>query len=241
MTQLGFLGHDAAHRQIFRSGPWNLWAARVLAMAAGLSHEWWKGKHNTHHSAPNQEGRDPDIAPGAFAFTRAAVEGRRTALTRWLARHQGWYFFPLLTLEGLNLHAASVRPLVARRGHPHPADRGRAGRAAADGVRRGGAARACRPARPSRSSPSSRRSSGCAWAGRSRPTTSACRSSPSAPGSTSSAVRCSCPATSAAGSGSTSSWAASTTRSSTTCSRACRARTCGWPGRSCGPTATPTR
>ena len=114
MTQLGFLGHDAAHRQIFRSGPWNLWAARVLAMAAGLSHEWWRNKHNTHHAAPNQEGRDPDIAPGALAFTRAAVEGRRTAVTRWLARHQGWYFFPLLTLEGLNLHVASMRPLVVR-------------------------------------------------------------------------------------------------------------------------------
>lgn len=114
MTQLGFLGHDAAHRQVFRSARWNLWTARVLAWTAGLSHEWWRGKHNTHHSAPNQQGRDPDIAPGVLAFTREAVDGRRTRLTRWLARHQGWFFFPLLTLEGLNLHVASVRPLVER-------------------------------------------------------------------------------------------------------------------------------
>lgn len=114
MTQLGFLGHDAAHRQVFRSAAWNLWTARILAWAAGLSHVWWKGKHNTHHSAPNQEGRDPDIAPGFVAFTPAAVEGRRSAVTRWLACHQGWFFFPLLTLEGLNLHVASVRPFLAR-------------------------------------------------------------------------------------------------------------------------------
>lgn len=114
MTQLGFLGHDAAHRQVFRSARWNLWTARVLAGTAGLSHEWWRRKHNAHHSAPNQVGRDPDIAPGVLALTPGAVEGRRHPLTRWFARHQGWFFFPLLTLEGLNLHAASVRPLVVR-------------------------------------------------------------------------------------------------------------------------------
>lgn len=27
MAQLGFLGHDAAHRQIFKSGRWNDWAS----------------------------------------------------------------------------------------------------------------------------------------------------------------------------------------------------------------------
>ncbi|HWM73955.1 MAG TPA: acyl-CoA desaturase [Nocardioides sp.] len=114
MTQFGFLGHDAAHRQMFRSAKWNTWASRALAGLAGLSHAWWRGKHNAHHAAPNQESRDPDIAPGFVAFTPDAVEQRRTALTRWLARHQGWFFFPLLTLEGLNLHMSSVQPAFAR-------------------------------------------------------------------------------------------------------------------------------
>jgi fatty acid desaturase len=114
MTQLGFLGHDAAHRQVFRSAAWNTWAARVLAGLAGLSHTWWRAKHNAHHAAPNQESRDPDIAPGFVAFTPDAVEQRRSALTRWLGRHQGWFFFPLLTLEGLNLHVSSVRPALAK-------------------------------------------------------------------------------------------------------------------------------
>ncbi|HET9422103.1 MAG TPA: acyl-CoA desaturase [Nocardioides sp.] len=114
MTQLGFLGHDAAHRQMFRSAGWNTWASRVLAGLAGLSHVWWRAKHNAHHAAPNQEGRDPDIAPGFVAFTPDAVEVRRSALTQWLARHQGWFFFPLLTLEGLNLHVSSVQPAFAK-------------------------------------------------------------------------------------------------------------------------------
>jgi fatty acid desaturase len=109
VTQFGFLGHDAAHRQIFRSARWNAWTARVLAGAgAGLSYTWWRAKHNKHHRAPNQEGIDPDIAPGAIAFTPAALADR-TGLSGWLARRQGWLFFPLLTLEGLNLHVQSVK------------------------------------------------------------------------------------------------------------------------------------
>ena len=31
VTQFGFLGHDAAHRQIFRSPAWNEWTSRVIA------------------------------------------------------------------------------------------------------------------------------------------------------------------------------------------------------------------
>lgn len=114
VTQFGFLGHDAAHRQIFRSTTANQWAARVFAGAfAGLSLAWWRTKHNQHHRAPNQEGQDPDIAPGTIAFTPAIV-AERTGFAGWLARHQGWLFFPLLTLEGLNLHVASIRSLLDR-------------------------------------------------------------------------------------------------------------------------------
>src|SRR5690348_14445938 len=62
VTQFGFLGHDAAHRQIFTSSAWNSWTARILAGAfAGLSFAWWRTKHNRHHKGPNHEGFDPDI------------------------------------------------------------------------------------------------------------------------------------------------------------------------------------
>ncbi len=110
VTQFGFLGHDAAHRQIFASPTWNAWAARVFAgMFAGLSYGWWKAKHAKHHQAPNAEGIDPDIGPGAIAFTPEIAAAREHGLSGWFIRHQGWLFFPLLTLEGLNLHAASIR------------------------------------------------------------------------------------------------------------------------------------
>ena len=114
LAQFGFLGHDAAHRQIFASNCWNEWTARVISgVFTGLSYRWWVTKHNRHHLNPNKEGADPDLAPGAFAFTPSAVQARR-GLTRWLARWQGYYFFPLLLLEGLALHVASIQTVMGR-------------------------------------------------------------------------------------------------------------------------------
>lgn len=117
-TQLGYLGHDLAHRQVFSSQGWNVWVARVISgLFAGLSYTWWMGKHNAHHRSPNQEGADPDIDPGVLAFTPASA-ATRTGVAGWFARRQGWAFFPLLTLEGVALHVQSVRSLVQdRRDH----------------------------------------------------------------------------------------------------------------------------
>jgi fatty acid desaturase len=39
---------------------------------------------------------------------------KRTGLKRWLTDHQGWLFFPLLLLEGLNLHASGVKTIFGR-------------------------------------------------------------------------------------------------------------------------------
>jgi len=113
-AQFGFLGHDAAHRQVFRSARWNEWSARVVSGAlTGLSYGWWIHKHNRHHSGPNQVDRDPDIAPGVFALTPDIARGRRGAAAAF-TRRQGWWFFLLLPLEGLNLHVQSARTLLGR-------------------------------------------------------------------------------------------------------------------------------
>jgi fatty acid desaturase len=119
VAQFGFLGHDAAHRQIFASARWNEWSARLMSgVFAGLSYGWWTHKHNRHHGAPNQEGKDPDIAPGVLAFT-PAVALSRSGLAGWFTRHQGYFFFPLLLLEGVNLHVAGLRALASGRHLKH--------------------------------------------------------------------------------------------------------------------------
>ncbi|MDX6321300.1 MAG: hypothetical protein QOF52_1158 [Propionibacteriaceae bacterium] len=112
LSQLGFLGHEAAHRQIFKSHRWNDWTARVLStLLVGLSYGWWMNKHSRHHANPNKVLKDPDINNKAIAFTVEAAEAR-TGLGAKLATRQGWFFLPLLLLEGLSLHVSSVRYLL---------------------------------------------------------------------------------------------------------------------------------
>lgn len=54
MAQLGFLSHEAAHREVFASRAWNEWTSRIIAgLFMGLSFSWWMAKHNTHHAYPN--------------------------------------------------------------------------------------------------------------------------------------------------------------------------------------------
>jgi fatty acid desaturase len=119
LAQFGFLGHDAAHRQIFASHHWNEWTARVVSgLFIGMSYRWWMSKHNRHHLNPNKEGADPDLDPGAFAFTPSAVQSRR-GLGRRLARWQGYFFFPLLLLEGLALHVTSIQTIMRREPMKH--------------------------------------------------------------------------------------------------------------------------
>jgi fatty acid desaturase len=111
-AQFGFLGHDAAHRQVFISPRWNEWAARIISgVFTGLSYGWWIHKHNRHHSGPNQVGRDPDIAPGVLAFTPDVARGR-TGPAAAFVRRQGWWFLLLLPLEGVNLHVQSLRTVL---------------------------------------------------------------------------------------------------------------------------------
>jgi fatty acid desaturase len=115
VTQVAFLGHDAAHRQIFASGRWNDWASLVLAnLLVGISYGWWQSKHTRHHANPNKDGYDPDIDLSALAMTPAMATRHRSRLMRWVVAHQGWYFFPLLLLEGLSLHVEGIKRVTRR-------------------------------------------------------------------------------------------------------------------------------
>jgi fatty acid desaturase len=112
-TQIAFVGHDAGHRQIAGSRRANdLLGLLHGNLLVGLSYGWWVYKHNRHHANPNHEGRDPDIESGAIAFTTADALARREGPARALARLQAYLFFPMLLLEGINLHVASVRALL---------------------------------------------------------------------------------------------------------------------------------
>lgn len=123
-TQGAFLGHDAGHLQIFRSGRRNEWAARIIAnLVVGLSHGWWARKHNKHHGNPNVIGKDGDIATGALVFVPGEEVGR-TGFMGWVTRHQGYLFFPMLMLFGPVLHANAVQTLATTPAIKHRAAEG---------------------------------------------------------------------------------------------------------------------
>lgn len=114
LTQVAFLAHEAAHRQILATGPGNDRLARILAAGVvGISYSWWDSKHSRHHANPNRVGRDPDIEVDTISFQPSDAAASR-GLHRWITQRQGWLFFPLLTLEGINLHFQGVRHLVQR-------------------------------------------------------------------------------------------------------------------------------
>jgi fatty acid desaturase len=112
--QIALLAHDVAHRQVFRTRQAAAVTGRLLGnLGLGMSYGWWQDKHTRHHANPNHEGRDPDVEPGALAFTAEQSTGSR-GVARFVQRHQRILFFPILTLAGLDLRRGSVQGLLAR-------------------------------------------------------------------------------------------------------------------------------
>jgi fatty acid desaturase len=113
-TQVGFLGHDAGHRQICASRRVSYLLGILLAnLGIGLSYGWWVAKHNRHHANPNTEGADPDIMMRALAMT-AGQAGSSRGLSKIVYRCQAFLFFPMLLGEAFSIHAASIRALSSR-------------------------------------------------------------------------------------------------------------------------------
>ena len=116
-TQLGFVGHDAGHQEVFRSRRAN----RLLGFAVGnvligMSFGWWVPKHSAHHAHPNEIGRDPDVGDGpptrALAdATNATGSGFARAMERWRAP----LFFPLMIMRSTGIYVLSVQRLIRER------------------------------------------------------------------------------------------------------------------------------
>ncbi|MEU3270364.1 acyl-CoA desaturase [Saccharomonospora sp. NPDC006951] len=109
--QIALLAHDVAHRQVFRTRrPSEVTGLVVGNLAIGLSYGWWMDKHTRHHANPNHEELDPDVAPDILVWSKTQAKAS-SGLPSLIGRRQAVLFFPLLTLEGLNLHVSSFRAL----------------------------------------------------------------------------------------------------------------------------------
>ena len=110
-VQLSFLGHDAGHRQIFRSRINNDRLGLVISAVVGINRTWWVQKHNLHHANPNDLDDDPDVNLPLIAFSESQLVQRGSAL-RALARHQASLFYPMTCFEGLILKISGIPHVV---------------------------------------------------------------------------------------------------------------------------------
>ena len=121
-TQVGFLGHEAGHRQICSSRRLSYILGILLGnLGIGLSFGWWVAKHNRHHANPNTEGADPDIMMRALAMTAGQARLSR-GVSRVIYRCQAFLFFPMLLGEAFSVHVASIRTLSSRARQHRPAE-----------------------------------------------------------------------------------------------------------------------
>lgn len=112
-TQLGFVGHDAGHHEVFRSRRANRYLGLAVGnVLIGMSFGWWVPKHSAHHAHPNEMGRDPDIGD-AGATPLVADAGSRSS--RLWARWQAPLFFPLMVLRSTGIHVLGVQRLIRER------------------------------------------------------------------------------------------------------------------------------
>ncbi len=111
-THLAYFLHDAGHRQILGRPSQNDVIMLVIGFLVGVSRSWWFETHNDHHSNPNDVDLDPNMALPILAFSEQQARERQ-GLLRKVTRFQAYYFFPILTLEGLGVRAASIRFLLS--------------------------------------------------------------------------------------------------------------------------------
>src|SRR2546421_6366161 len=90
-AQMGFLGHDLGHQQVFRTS-WNTEMSSFVVgnLLLGQSWSWWVDKHNQHHGHPNQPDSDPDIAIPLLAFTEEEARSKRGFL-RFMVKYQAYF------------------------------------------------------------------------------------------------------------------------------------------------------
>ena len=112
--QIGYLGHDAGHRGVFRSIRGNEITGLSASFLIGLSRTWWITQHNQHHSTPNDLELDPHTTLPFLAFSQESARSK-SRFMRFVVGYQAFYFVPLLLVEGLGIRLASIQFMLTRR------------------------------------------------------------------------------------------------------------------------------
>ena len=113
-VQVGYIGHDAGHQQIFRRSWKNDLIGLINGFSLGSSYSWWVDTHNKHHGKPNQISYDPAIEYSLLAFTEEEA-AQKKGLFRLIVRRQALLFVPLLMLYPISMRIDSFRYILKSR------------------------------------------------------------------------------------------------------------------------------
>jgi len=107
MVQVGLIGHDAGHLEIFGSTKKNWLLGQLCwSVLTGISFWYWNDRHNRHHGHTNDKDKDPDLQ-GSGPFAVAFTEEEATARQGWrrvLVKYQ-----IVFVLLGLMLYTFAFR------------------------------------------------------------------------------------------------------------------------------------
>ena len=108
-AQVGFLGHDLGHRQVFGKAWVNdAWGLLTGNVVLGMSIGWWRDKHNAHHANPNVADIDPDLDIPVLAFSEEDAQTRR-GFARKVLPFQAALFLPFVSLSSIDFQLSSIR------------------------------------------------------------------------------------------------------------------------------------
>ena len=97
-VQLGMIGHDLSHGEVFESKSVNRFFSTLQwGLFGGLSEGRWYDKHNAHHKHPNHMEHDPDLEI-PFIFSHKQVEARTWVFKHLMLPYQHYLFFLALPL-----------------------------------------------------------------------------------------------------------------------------------------------
>jgi fatty acid desaturase len=115
-TQIGFIGHDAGHRQIF-DAPWknDLVGLVLVDLVLGFGYTWWVDKHQRHHRHPNRLDHDPDVSLPWIRLSTRQLRAGSSWFHRLIVSHQALLFFPFLVFLTISLRWDTAMFLLRNR------------------------------------------------------------------------------------------------------------------------------
>jgi fatty acid desaturase len=96
--QIGFIGHDLSHIQVFQGKNKNIFFASLIwGIFLWASASWWQDYHNSHHKNTNQLGSDPDLDI-PFLFDSRQIKRAWIFTKKFIFPLQHIFFLPGLSL-----------------------------------------------------------------------------------------------------------------------------------------------